>query len=59
MDEGPDRWAPPVSLRERGARARAAAAWAGLGRARERERRREELGRNRPKDQEGGDFELF
>ncbi len=43
---------------ERG-RGRGRLSWAGLGRARERERRREELGRKRPKDQEGGDFELF
>ncbi len=56
VDEGPDMWAPHVSVpRERG---RARAAWADLGRARERERKGE-TGRKRPKDQEGGTFELF
>jgi len=58
VEEDPDRWAPPVSGWRERARARAAAAWAGLGRARERERKGE-MGRNRPKDQEGGTFELF
>jgi hypothetical protein len=52
VGEGPDRWAPPVSLRREG-RAGAAAAWAELGRARERERREERLGRKRPNGQEG------
>ena len=56
VEDNPDRWAPPVSGWERGGAG--AAAWADLGRAREGERKGE-MGRKRPKDQEGGDFELF